>query len=67
MKRGVHKIRITVEIIGDGFSTRIPSALHEIPAPMPIGRAARFALQDCLESKTLREWTFDQPEKGHHD
>ena len=67
MKRGVHQIRVTVELRGDGFSAAIPSAWQDIPPLMPLNRAAKFSLQNCLESKALKEWTTNPHEPPHHD
>lgn len=67
MKRGVHQIRVTVEIRGDGFTATIPSGWRDIPALMPLCRAAKFMLADCLESKALKEWTTNPHEPAHRD
>jgi len=70
MKRGEHHIRVTVEIVSDGLTIRIPSDLQAIPPLMPLNRAAKFMLQNCLESPALKEWTTNPHEPRfvpHHD
>jgi len=65
MKRGEHQIRVTVEIVSDGLTIRIPSELQTIPPLMPLHRAAKFMLQNCLESKALRDWNGPASEYPH--
>jgi hypothetical protein len=67
MKRGVHQIRVTVEIQSDGFSTSIPSTWQTIPPHYPLDKAARFQLANCLESKALRDWNGDESQFPKHD
>lgn len=56
------KIRVVLEISSDGMNVTIPSNWHELPNLMPLGRAAKFALSDCLESKALRDWNGPESE-----
>lgn len=65
MKRGEHHIRVVVEIVSDGFNVRIPSSLLPIPQTMPLAQAARFQLQNCLESPALAAWTTNPHEPPH--
>jgi len=70
MKRGEHKIRVTVEIVSDGLTIRIPSELQTIPPLMPLSRAAKFMLQNCLDAPALKAWTTNPHEpsyKPHND
>ena len=72
MKDDEHQIQVTVEIRnrGGSFTARIPSGWQAIPALMPLNRAAKFSLQNCLESKALREWTTNPHAPSyvpHHD
>ena len=56
-----HKIRVTVEIVRDGFNASVKSDLLDIPALMPIGSAAKFALADALQNQEFAKWHGDNP------
>ena len=51
-----HSIRVTVEILGDGFSSKIASKIEPMLPHVPLQKHARFALAEALSNPELADW-----------